>query len=168
MSTINTLEEFGKRVVKQSRQNLTKKKKNASKELYDSLSYNISENNGTFVLSFSMADYGEFVDRGVRGVGGTKADGSKWNLKKVTNNDFKYKSKMPPTKAFDQWVIKRGLAGRNKKGQFVSRESLKFAIAKSVYHTGLETTNFFTTPLEQNFNKLSDDLLNSFANDIIL
>ena len=75
---------------------------------------------------------------------------------------------MPPTKAFDQWVIKRGLAGRNKKGQFVSRESLKFAIAKSVYHTGLETTNFFTTPLEQNFNKLSDDLLNSFANDIIL
>ncbi len=108
MSTINTLEEFGKRVVKQSRQNLTKKKKNASKELYDSLSYNIAESNGTFVLSFSMADYGEFVDRGVKGVGGTKADGSKWNLKKVTNNDFKYKGKMPPAKAFDQWVIKRG------------------------------------------------------------
>ena len=168
MSTINTLEEFGKRVVKQSRQNLTKKKKNASKELYDSLSYNIAENNGTFVLSFSMADYGEFVDKGVKGIGGTKTDGSKYVLKKVTNNNFKYKSKMPPTKAFDQWVIKRGLAGRNKKGQFVSRESLKFAIAKSVYHTGLETTNFFTTPLEQNFNKLSDDLLNSFANDIIL
>jgi len=75
MSTINTLDEFGKRVVKQSRQNLTKKKKNASKELYDSLSYNIAENNGTFVLSFSMADYGGLVGKGVWGVGGGKGGG---------------------------------------------------------------------------------------------
>jgi hypothetical protein len=171
MSTINTLDEFGKRVVKQSRQNLTKKKKNASKELYNSLSYNIAENNGTFVLSFSMADYGEFVDKGVRGIGGTKADGSKYVLKKVTNNNFKYKKGIqnkPSRKHFDKWIVKRGIAPRNSSGQFTTRIGLAIAISYHVWHTGLETTNFFTTPLEQNFNKLSDDLLNSFANDIIL
>lgn len=168
MFVIKTLEQFGKKVVKEARTNLTKKKKNSSKELYNSVKYDLEVKDGKTILSFSMADYGQFIDKGVKGVGGTKADGSRWNLKKVTNNDFKYRSKMPPTKAFDQWVIKKGLAGRNKKGQFVSRESLKFAIAKSVYHTGIETTNFFTKPLDDNFNKLSDELLNSFGNDIVL
>lgn len=156
---INTLEAFGKKVVKEARQNLTKKKKNASKELYNSVKYNISNKNGSVVLSFEMADYGEFLDKGVKG--------SKEQTK-APKSPYKYTNKMPPTKSLDKWVVKRGLAGRNSKGQFVSRESIKFAIARSIFLTGIETTNFFTRPLEQNFDKLSDEILNSFANDIIL
>ena len=34
---------FGKRVIKQSRANLTRTKKNASKKLYDSLKYKIEK-----------------------------------------------------------------------------------------------------------------------------
>ena len=162
---INTLEAFGKKVVKEARYNLTKKKKNASKELYNSVKYNISNKNGSVVLSFEMADYGQFVDKGVKGAGGVRKStsqfntrnnkGKLWKLKKVTNKDFKFgKSGGISPKHFKKWARSKGLS--------------EFAVAKSVYHTGLETTNFFTRPLEQNFDKLSDEILNSFANDIIL
>ena len=29
-----------------------------------------------------MEDYGKFIDKGVKGIGGSKADGSKWKRKK--------------------------------------------------------------------------------------
>lgn len=165
MLVLKTLEAFGKKVVKESRQNLTKKQKNASKELYNSIKYNIENKNGSSVLSFEMANYGQFVDKGVKGAGGVRKSTSKfntrnnkgklWKLKKVTNSDFKFgKSGGISPKHFKKWAQSKGLS--------------EFAVAKSVYHTGLETTNFFTRPLEQNFDKLADELLNSFGNDIEL
>ena len=61
------LNKFAKYVVQQSRSNLTKGKKNASKELYNSLGYDISQSSGTTSMSFNMADYGKFQDKGVSG-----------------------------------------------------------------------------------------------------
>ena len=109
-----------------------------------------------------MQDYGKFIDRGVKGVGGTKANGERWKVKKVTNNDFKYGNKKPPAKAFDKWIVRRGIAPRTAGGQFASRRSTSFAIANSVYHTGHETTNFFTRPLENEFNKIAKRLTQRF------
>ena len=146
------LDKFGSSVIKQSRTQLTKKKKNASKGLYDSLDYNLKVSRNSFELSFVMEDYGKFIDKGVKGVGGAKADGSQWKKKRVTNNDFKYKSKRPPASAFSQWTVRRGIAPRNKAGQFTTRTGLQFAIANSVYHTGLETTNFLQNLLKMLLN----------------
>ena len=157
------LDKFGSSVIKQSRTQLTKKKKNASKGLYDSLDYNLKVSKNSFELSFLMEDYGKFIDKGVKGVGGTKADGSKWKTKRVTNNEYKYKSKRPPASAFSQWTVRRGIAPRNKAGQFTTRRGLMFAIANSVYHTGLETTNFFTKPFEDAFKQLPEDLVEAFG-----
>lgn len=160
------LDKFGKSVVKQSRTQLTKKKKNASKDLYNSIDYNLKVSKNSFELSFSMEDYGKFIDAGVKGVGGTKADGSQWKKKKVTNNKFKYKTKRPPASAFNNWIVRKGIAPRNKSGQFTTRKGLQFAIANSVYHTGLETTNFFTRPFEVAFKQLPEDLTEAFGLEI--
>ena len=63
------LNKFGKYVVQQARSNLSKKNKNVSKELYNSISYDltVSESGRSFSLAFKMADYGEFQDKGVKG-----------------------------------------------------------------------------------------------------
>jgi len=159
-------DKFGKYVVQQSRTNLTKKDKNATKELYNSLGYKIKQSKNSFEFSISMEDYGLYIDRGVKGVGGTKADGSSWDKKKVTNNDFKYRNKRPPAKVFNGWVIKRGIAPRSKTGQFTSRKSVMFAIAESVYHTGLETTNFFSLPFERGFKNLPDEIVEAYGLDM--
>ena len=57
------LNKFAKYVIQQSRSNLTKGKKNASKELYNSLGYEVSKSAKSTFLAFNMADYGTFQDR---------------------------------------------------------------------------------------------------------
>jgi hypothetical protein len=158
---------FGQQVIKDAKRNLINNKIKGS-NLAKSLKYTVKDD----VLTISMDEYGIFVDAGVKGVGGTKADykvdgktvkGEKWKTKKVTNNKYKYSKNMPPIMAFNGWSIKNGIAPRNKKGQFTSRKSILFAIAKSVYHTGLKTTNFFQDAFYDEIDNMSDSLSNSLA-----
>ena len=153
---------LGSKVVIQAKANLKKKKKGGG-ELDKTLRYKVSGNS----IEFTLADYWEFVDAGVKGKGGTKANGKAWRLKKVTNNKFKYRDKKPPFMAFNGWTIRKGIAPRDAKGKFTSRKSLLYAIANSVYHTGIETTHFFTDALDNEVLKLGDEIGEAFALDLI-
>ena len=145
------LNKFAKYVIQQSRSNLTKGKKNSSKELYNSLGYDISEASGKTSLGFDMADYGKFQDRGVSGT------------EKKYNTPYSYTTKMPPPKAFDKWVVRKGLAPRGKGGKFTSREGIKFAIARSIYKKGIKPSMFFTKPFEAAFKRLPDELVEAYS-----
>lgn len=159
----DSLDNFAFNFIDDAQLILRQNKKNASKKLSNSLDYTLKISKNSFELKILAEDYAKFVDRGVKGVGGVKADGSKWELKRVVNSPFKYKNKKPPIKVFSNWIVKKGIAPRNKKGQFTSRKGLQFAIANSVFHTGLETTNFLTTPFRRHFKKLPDEVLNAFG-----
>ena len=65
--TQKALNSFAKYVIQQSRTNLTKGKKNASKELYNSLDSDVKVSKNSFQLSFLMEEYGVFQDKGVSG-----------------------------------------------------------------------------------------------------
>ena len=153
--TQDVLNKFAKYVIQQSRTNLTKGKKNSSKELYNSLDSDVKVSKNSFQLEFLMEDYGVFQDKGVSGT------------EKKYNTPFKYTNKRPPASAFSQWVVRKGLKGtRDKKGRFVSRKGLQFAIANSVYKKGIKPSMFFTKPFEKAFKGLSKDLLEPFKLDI--
>lgn len=145
------LNKFAKYVIQQSRSNLTKGKKNASKELYNSLGYEVSQSAKTTSLAFNMADYGKFQDRGVSGT------------KKKYNTPYSYKTKMPPRKAFDKWIVRKGIAPRGKGGKFLSRQSLQYLIARAVYQKGIKPSLFFTKPFERAFKRLPDDLIKQYS-----
>ena len=158
----DSLDELGRKIVRDARLNLKRVKKGNS-NLYKSMKFKTDKNS----ILFTLPDYWEYVDAGVKGVGGTKADGSRWKTKKVTNSKFKYRDKMPPLMAFNGWTIKKRIAPRSKGGQFTSRKSLLFAISKSVYHTGIATTDFFSEPVETNVKLLAPKIAESLANDLI-
>lgn len=145
------LNKFAKYVIQQSRSNLTKGRKNASKELYNSLGYNISKQAETTSMAFEMVDYGIFQDKGVSGT------------KKKYNTPYSYKSKMPPRKAFDKWIVRKGIAPRGKGGKFLSRQSLQYLIARAVYQKGIKPSLFFTKPFEAAFKRLPDDLIKQYS-----
>ena len=149
------LNKFAKYVIQQSRSNLTKSKKNSSKELYNSLGYEISKSSETNSLAFEMADYGKFQDRGVKGTNS--------NYIENKNTPYSYTTKMPPIKAFDKWVVRKGIAPRGKGGKFASREGIKFAIAKSIYKKGIRASMFFTKPFEAAFKRLPDELVEAYS-----
>ena len=161
------LEEFGNAVSKDARRKLKTLGKDASGKLSKSIQYDVKAHKNSFTFSLLMEDYGKFVDKGVKGVGGSKASGKRWKKKVVTGSSpFKYKDKQPPIMAFNGWTIKKGIAPRSKGGQFEKRRGLLFAIATSVYHTGLETTYFLTAPFEKHFRTLPDDLVEAYALDV--
>ena len=153
------LNKFARYVIQQSRSNLTKGKKNASKELYNSLGYISQDNKDMSSVTFTMADYGKFQDQGVKG--------TKSNYIENAKSPFSYKSKMPPPKAFDKWIVRKGIAPRTKSGKFLKRQSLQYLIAKSVFEKGIKASMFFTKPFEAAFKRLPDDILNAYSIGII-
>ena len=159
------LNSFGKYIVKQSRTNLTKGKKNVSKELYNSISFKVVTDADGFSVQFYMADYGTFVDKGVSGNKQTRR--YKDYTGKTVTSPYKYTTKQPPSKLLDKWVVKRGITPRDKKGRFVSRKSISFLIARSIKVKGIKSTSFFQRPMQLGLKNFSKDLLGNLKVDIM-
>ena len=153
--TKEILNKFAKYVVQQSKSNLTKQKKNVTKNLYNSIEYKINEYKDSIDLLFSMEDYGPFQDLGVSGT------------KTKYNTPYRYTNKMPPSKAFNQWVVRKGLAGtRDKSGKFVPRKSLQYAVARGIFEHGIKPSMFFTKPFQRAFKYLPSEIRDAFVFDI--
>tara|TARA_R110000851_G_scaffold38420_1_gene98624 strand:- start:95 stop:667 length:573 start_codon:yes stop_codon:yes gene_type:complete len=179
LETELVLNKFWETVISESKQNLRSKKKNASGRLSDSLGYNLKVNKpqaknipSSFESDFFMEDYGEFVDQGVIGVGGIKADGTQWKKKNASGSPYKYSS---PSKtnsrggfllALNGWTIKRGIAPRSSTGKFQKRKGMLRAIRKSVIHTGLERTLFFRKPFDKWFKTLPEEVTEAYGLDV--
>lgn len=157
------LNKFGKRVIKQSRTKLTKDKINASKELWESLNYDLKVSKNSFEIGFNMAPHGVYVNDGVKGI---KKDRTKRLKNNLGATSFSYKKGIenkPSYKHFDKWMVRKGIAPRNNKGQFTSRRSLAVAISYGVWYNGLKTTEFFTKPFESAFEDLPDEVIKAYA-----
>jgi isocitrate lyase len=145
------LEEFRDYVIQQARSNLTKLKKNSSRKLYDSIKGEIKAMPNSLRLYFDMTDYGFYQDKGVSGT------------KKKYDTPFSYTNKMPPPKAFDKWIVKKGIAPRNKEGKFQTRKGLQFAIARSIFTKGIKPSLFFTKPFEKAFKNLPNEMIEAYG-----
>jgi hypothetical protein len=148
------LKDFRDYVIKQSRANLSRLKKNSSKTLYQSLKGNYKASSKEFDVMFEMAYYGQFIDWGVSG-------------KKVKyNTPFSYKSKMPPPNKLDKWIVRKGIAPRDKKGKFLTRKQTQFLIARGIYRNGIKPSLFFTKPYMDGLKRLPNELVKHYGMDI--
>lgn len=148
------LNAFAKYVISQSRANLTRSKKNSSKQLYNSLDSDLKVSENSFSLSFLMEDYGVFQDKGVSGV------------KKKYNTPYSYTTKMPPPSKMDKWIVRKGIAPKDDKGKFIKRKSLQFMIARSIFNNGIKPSLFFTKPFKKAFKNLDKNIVKAFKLDV--
>jgi hypothetical protein len=165
MNEYNTeLQLFAKSVIKQAKTNLTQKKKNVSKRLYNSLDFEIKvDDEGNGKLVFLMEDYGFFQDLGVRGKDPSRIKNGR---QKAPSSPYKFgtgSGKGSMKRGLDKWIVQKGIAPRDKQGRFVSRETLKFLIARSIYFQGIEPSYFFTKPYQNLLRKLPSDLAESYG-----
>lgn len=151
MNRQQVLNRFIQHVVSQAKRNLTQGNKNASKKLYNSIKGEAKSFENSIGIYFDMEEYGFYQDKGVSGV------------KKKYDTPFSYKSKMPPPKAFDKWIVRKGLAPREKGGKFQSRKGLQFAIARSIFEKGIKPSLFFTKPFEAAFKNLPNEMVEVFG-----
>lgn len=158
--TQKALNTFGKRVIKQARQNLTKKKKNVNKKLYDSLFYKAKVMPNSIDVFFFMEEYGIFQDKGVKG--------TKSNYIENRDTPFSYRMKMPPREPLIEWAKKRQIRLRDDKGRFAkgNYNTIGYLLQKSIFEKGIRASMFFTKPFENEFKKLPTEIIEQYGLDI--
>jgi hypothetical protein len=152
--TQKAIDAFREYIIKQARTNLTKSKKNVSKDLYNSINGVTKAFPNSIQVQFEMEDYGVFQDKGVSGT------------KKKYNTPFSYTSKRPPRKTLEEWVSKRRFQFRDEKGRFMSYKTMAFLIQRSIYEKGIKPSLFFTKPFEKAFKNLPNELVEAYGLDL--
>ena len=168
------LNSFGKYVVQQARTNLTKGKKNVTKQLYNSIKFKIVSDRDGFVLQFYMLDYGAFVDKGVSGKKKIQ-EYKTWDKRRVaspfqfgTGSSLVGKAQGGMSGIMAKWAKKKGFQWKNKEtGKFMSHKSMGYLIARSIYRDGIKSLSFFQKPLGRGLERFHKDLLKAVKGDII-
>jgi hypothetical protein len=142
-NTKKALENFGKYLVKESRKNLTRKKKNVTSSLYDSLDYQVKAMPNSFEFDFLMEEYGEWVDKGRKA------------------------GKNPPFSPLRKWVQDRRIQFRDNSGRFQTYDQTAWAVVKSIGKKGIEPSNFYTRPFNLGFQKLPNEVAEAYALDAV-
>ena len=161
------LNSFGKQVVKDSRELLKEAKGNTA--LGKSIRFQVSAEEGGFSTKFYMADYGEYLDKGVSG-NEKKRSFTDYDGKKKSS-PYAYTTKGPPIDILSKWIKRKGIKpkgfkrGRSKNtGQFVS--GFAFLISRKIKREGIKSISFFQKPLGLQFKQLEKDMLKILTLDI--
>jgi len=136
------LNKFGKYLVTEARKNLTRKNKNNTKKLYDSLRYEVNVMPNSMNFDFFMEEYGEWVDKGRK------------------------KGKNPPQSAILKWVEQRRIQFRDNRGRFKTYDSTAWAITKSIGKRGIPATEFYSRPFKLGYERLPDEVIQAYALDV--
>ena len=75
---------------------------------------------------------------------------------------------MPPRRPLINWIKNKPIKGRDKKGRFISNESLGFLIQRAIYQRGLTRTQFFSKPFTQELDNQIGSITEAFADDLEL
>ena len=167
-NTIQSMQKLGGDVVKEGKSILKKKKKQTKQNtLYNDFDYLVTASDSSVTLEFEFGgaeDYWQFVDEGVKGAGGFKGSGKM----RGQGSPFKFSTKMPPRQPLINWIKNKPIKGRDKKGRFISNESLGFLIQRAIYQRGLTRTQFFSKPFTQELDNQMENITEAFADDIEL
>jgi len=161
-NTKKALDDFGKYIVKQARANLSKKGKNVSNKLYQSLKYETKVSDKSFEFSILAEDYAEFQDLGIKG---------KFKSNKAPNSPFRFGSGSGRsgglTQGINNWVAKKRFQFKDRTtGEFLSYKATAFLITRSIFNTGIKPSLFLTKPFNDGFNRLDDAIIEAYGLDV--
>lgn len=111
--------------------------------LSDSIQFDIQVDESGYNVGIAMYDWGIYLDKGVNGV------------KQNFGSPFTFK-KMPPPSSLDKWIVSKGLAPRDAKGRLMTRDQIKFLIARSIFQNGLRPRNWINPILDSKLEGLAN------------
>jgi hypothetical protein len=116
--------------------------KYASGTLYDSIRYEITEEKTRFILTFKMADYGIYVDKGTKPSKYANSEGGGTGKSKFITSLMK-------------WCTIKGLP-----------KNAAFPIRRHIWKVGIPPTNFFTIPTTRRLKQLEKGIEKNMALDV--
>ena len=170
-SIYQTLEDFGNKVQSDLRKSLVDKRSNASKNLSQSIAFNVKFKSDTEIqFKLELDRYYEAVDKG-RG--------------KATKNGA-----IPLKESIYQWIIQKGIPVSSNRGNLTAkgagkklgvgqpklrsmietqRRNMAYLIARKINRFGTKGNNFYSAVVNDSlFDDLRIDLSDSFKRDVLI
>lgn len=134
--------------------------------LEKSIGFRVNRTAEGYEVEFRMAQYGQFVDKGVSG-NKVKRTYRTWQGSDI-NTPYRFKDKQPPPDILAKWISKKKIKGRDSKtGRYISNMSLAYVIGRSIKRKGLRSLSFFQEPLGLGMKSFGLGMASALKEDII-
>lgn len=139
----NVLNDFGKYLVEEYKEQLILSDSNASDQLYNSLSYIVSNNGTTFEVKLELMDYWKWLENGRKA------------------------GKMPPINAIKQWIeVKPVIPRPMSNGKLPTVNQLSYLIARKIGLEGTIGKHLLQTSIDNVWDVFEEFIAEAFAKDL--
>lgn len=143
-NVLAVLERYGETVRDEYRKALDEGGKNASHNLWDSVSFEVNAEEGRYQVVLELASYWKYVEYG-RKPGG----------------------RFPPIPAIEKWIRVKPVVPRpDRNGRVPSVPQLAFLIARSIAENGIAPTNALATASAKTYETFREEIAGAFVRDI--
>lgn len=140
----SVLNDFGKFLVEEYKDNLILEDVNASDNLYNSVTYMVERNDKTFEVKLSLADYWVFVEKGRRAGG-----------------------KFPPVSAIERWIeVKPVLPRPMSNGKLPTNKQLAYLIGRKIAIEGISPKPLLQRSVDDVWNNMREFISEALAKDL--
>lgn len=140
----SVLNDFGKFLVEEYKDNLILEDVNASDNLYNSVTYMVERNDKTFEVKLSLADYWVYVEKGKRAGG-----------------------KFPPVSAIERWIeVKPVLPRPMSNGKLPTNKQLAYLIGRKIAIEGISPKPLLQRSVDDVWNNMREFISEALAKDL--
>ena len=140
----SVLNDFGKILVEEYKDNLILEDVNASDNLYNSVTYMVERNDKTFEVKLSLADYWVYVEKGRRAGG-----------------------KFPPVSAIERWIeVKPVLPRPMSNGKLPTNKQLAYLIGRKIAIEGISPKPLLQRSVDDVWNNMREFISEALAKDL--
>lgn len=136
------LSRFGEKIVNHYRETLKQEGAIATGKLYDSVSYEVSSNSGSFILSVSLLDYARYVENGRR------------------------PGKFPPPNVIRDWIRVKNIAPRPVNGKLPTQEQLAYLIGRHISKFGIAPSHYLVDSMGEAWMELETEIDKAVMKDL--
>ena len=147
------LDEFGKQFIDAYRSGLDAKNANASRDLYNSLNFEVKIGKQSISLDILLNDYWKYLEYGCKGT-------------ETSYPDAYYPAHFPPTKAIEEWIKIKPVIPEQRNGKLPTQKQLAFLIARSINKKGIEPRFIFRDAVDDIWEQLKDALNEAIEKDV--
>ena len=147
------LDEFGKQFIDAYRSGLDAKNANASRDLYNSLNFEVKIGKQSINLDILLNDYWKYLEYGCKGT-------------KTSYPEAYYPAHFPPTKAIEEWIKIKPVIPEQRNGKLPTQKQLVYLISRSIYRKGIEPRFIFRDAVDDVWEQLKDALNEAIEKDV--
>lgn len=147
------LDTFGKQFIDAYRAGLDEKNANASRDLYNSLNFEIKIGEQSISLDILLNDYWKYLEYGCKG-------------EKTSYPEAYYPAHYPPVKAIEEWIRIKPVIPEQKNGKLPTQKQLAYMIVNSIHNQGIKPRFIFRDAGESIWEQLKDALDEAIEKDV--